>query len=457
MTQQKKKKKSNLLIYILGLIVIAGIVGLMFFKKNSSEEGLEVETEKVEKRTIREMVGASGKVFPETEVKISSDVSGEIVELYVEEGDSVKVGQVLARINPDTYVSEVERGRASVNSSKASVETARANIQSSKAQIQQIEAQLVNARKNHARNTDLLKDGVISQVEFDGTLSTLQQLEANLSAAKAGVASAEQQAKSAEYSVQSSEATLRQLNTSLDRTTILSPTNGIVSLLNVEKGERVVGTIQMAGTEMMRIANLNAMEAQVDVSENDILRVKIGDSVSVEVDAYLDRKFAGVVTEIANSASGLSNALTSDQVTNFEVKIQIDPNSYADLIQSTGRHAFRPGMSCSVDINTKTLENVVSVPIQAVTTRPKDSEKDKKLEDVDEDDLIEVVFAMNADTAVMYPVKSGIQDDDYIYIIEGIDDGMEVVTAPYSVVSKKIETGKKLERKNKKDEKKTDS
>ncbi|MEL6986683.1 MAG: efflux RND transporter periplasmic adaptor subunit [Bacteroidota bacterium] len=441
----RKKKKSNWLIYTLLGVIVLGLVGLTIFNKNKKPEGLEVETEQVETRTIRELVGASGKVFPETEVKISSDVSGEIVELYVEEGDSVRVGQVLARIDPDTYVSAVQRGKAGLNSAKAQLENSRSGIESSRANIQQIEVQIENARVNHERNEKLYNDGVISKVDFETTLTQLRQLEANLRQAKANLTASEQSAKSAEYNVESTQASLQELNTSLSRTTIVSPTSGVVSQLNVEKGERVVGTMQMAGTEMLRIANLNAMEAQVDVSENDILRVKLGDTATVEVDAYLDRKFKGVVSEIANSASN-QGALTSDQVTNFVVKIQIDPNSYADLVQNTQRYAFRPGMSASVDINTKTERDVISVPIQAVTTRPKDDSKDD--EDLEEEDLIEVVFVTDADSVRMVEVKTGIQDDDYIHIKNGLDPDVEIVTGPYSIVSKKLKEGETITRKD---------
>ncbi|HAV28916.1 MAG TPA: RND transporter, partial [Saprospirales bacterium] len=319
-------------------------------------KGIEVTVEEADNRTILEKVTASGKIFPETEVKISSDVSGEIVELYVQEGDSVYIGQVLAKIDPDTYESTVERGRASVNSAKANKAASATQIESSKAQIQQIQAQLTNAKTVQDRNVKLLSEGVISQVEFDQSLSALQGLVANMRSAEATLESAKKNVEGASYSVQSAEATLREMRTSLSRTIIKSPTNGIVSSLSVEQGERVVGTIQMAGTEMMRIANLSAMEVQVDVSENDILRVSLNDKVDIEVDAYLDRKFSGYVTEIANSASNIGGAasLNTDQVTNFVVKVRVDSESYKDLLGPNKRYPFRPGMSASVDIRTET-------------------------------------------------------------------------------------------------------
>jgi HlyD family secretion protein len=286
------------------------------------------ETEKVTLREIREIVSASGKIYPEKEVKISSDVSGEIVELFVREGDSVKAGQVLVKINPETYVSAVEQANASVNGAKSELSRSKSSIENASAQVEQIKSQVDNARKVHERNKKLRADGVISAQDFENSESNLAQLEANLRSAEASYRAAQQATKSAEYNVASAAANLKEIRTSLNRTTIASPTNGIVSKLNVEQGERVVGTMQMAGTEMMRIANFNSMEVQVEVSENDILRVSVGDTADVEVDAYLDKKFKGVVTEVASSAANTTSVngqeiLTSDQVTNFIVKIRL--------------------------------------------------------------------------------------------------------------------------------------
>lgn len=254
----KKQKSRKWLVPVL-IIGIGALIAAAYFKGQGKPRGIEVTVEEADNRTILEKVTASGKIFPETEVKISSDVSGEIVELYVQEGDSVYTGQVLAKIDPDTYESTVERGRASVNSAKANKAASATQIESSKAQIQQIQAQLTNAKTVHDRNVKLLSEGVISQVEFDQSLSALQGLVANMRASEATLESAKKNVEGASYSVQSAEATLREMRTSLSRTIIKSPTNGIVSSLSVEQGERVVGTIQMAGTEMMRIANLSAM------------------------------------------------------------------------------------------------------------------------------------------------------------------------------------------------------
>ncbi|MBT3544450.1 MAG: HlyD family efflux transporter periplasmic adaptor subunit [Saprospiraceae bacterium] len=438
----KKKKSRKWLVPVL-IIGIGALIAAAYFKGQSKPKGIEVTVEEADNRTILEKVTASGKIFPETEVKISSDVSGEIVELYVQEGDSVYIGQVLAKIDPDTYESTVERGRASVNSAKANKAASATQIESSKAQIQQIQAQLTNAKTVHDRNVKLLSEGVISQVEFDQSLSALQGLVANMRSAEATLESAKKNVEGASYSVQSAEATLREMRTSLSRTIIKSPTNGIVSSLSVEQGERVVGTIQMAGTEMMRIANLSAMEVQVDVSENDILRVSLNDKVDIEVDAYLDRKFSGYVTEIANSASNIGGAasLNTDQVTNFVVKVRVDSESYKDLLGPNKRYPFRPGMSASVDIRTETMDNVLAIPIQAVTVREKEADKDNKKKKAADDELEEVVFVMEADTVRMVNVTTGIQDDEYILVTSGLEKGEVIITGPYSAISKKLDQG----------------
>lgn len=441
MTTVKKKKSRKWLVPVL-ILGLAALIAAAYFKGKNKPKGEEVTVEKADKRTIIETVTASGKIFPETEVKISSDVSGEIVELYIQEGDSVRAGQVLAKIDPDTYESTVQRGRASVNSAKANQAASATQIETSKAQIAQIKAQLTNAKAVHDRNTQLLKEGVISQVEFDQSLSNLEALKANMQSAEASLIAAQKGAEGASYSVESAEATLREMQTSLSRTTIKAPTDGVVSSLSVEQGERVVGTMQMAGTEMMRIANLSAMEVQVDVSENDILRVSLNDDVDIEVDAYLDRKFKGVVTEIANSASNIGGAtLNTDQVTNFVVKVRIDSESYKDIVGPNQRYPFRPGMSASVDITTEVKEGMLSIPIQAVTVREKEEDEDKKKKKASDDELEEVVFVMEADTVRMVKVETDIQDDEYILVKSGIKEGETIVTGPYSAISKKLEEG----------------
>jgi HlyD family secretion protein len=472
-TEGLTMQKNNRLIYILIAAVIV-LLAVFYFKGQGKPKGEEVTIEKVSKRTIKEMVGASGKVFPETEVKISSDVSGEIVELFVEEGDSVVAGQLLCKVDPDTYQSMVERGEATVNSSKAQVANSASGIARSKAQLIQAEAQLEQIKSQvenqgdiHNRNILLHQEGVISQADFENSEAALKQLEANsrsteanVKTAEANVESAEQSKKAAEFTVKSSQASLKEMVTSLKRTTIYAPMGGIVSALNIEQGERVVGTAQMSGTEIMRIANLNLMEVQVDVSENDVLRVALNDEAEIEVDAYLDRKFTGRVTEIANSASntGTSISLNTDQVTNFIVKIRIDADSYKDIVQKGKKFPFRPGMSASVDINTETQQDVLSVPIQSVTTREEEKEEDE--EDVkkkqEEEEIKEVVFVMSADTVKMVEVKTGIQDDENIQILSGLQEGEEVVSGSYSAISRKLKEGMqvRLEDKEKKDKSK---
>ncbi|MEN0005845.1 MAG: efflux RND transporter periplasmic adaptor subunit [Bacteroidota bacterium] len=439
-----KRKRNNLLIFgLLGLVII--LVAVAAMTARNKPKGEKVNVEPVENRTIVEKVAASGKVFPQTEVKISSDVSGEIVELYVEEGDSVVVGQILAKIDPDAIQSQVERGVAGVNSAKAQLANSRSQVQNAVAQKEQIEAQLVNAKEIHKRNEELKKDGVVSTADFDASLSNLRALEANIRSAEASIKAAKESARAAEFNVESSAATLKELRTSLRQTTIYAPMSGTVSLLNVEQGERVVGTIQMSGTELMRIANLNAMEVRVDVSENDIPRVALRDEVEIEVDAYLDRTFKGSVTQIANSASGTaaSTTLNTDQVTNFEVRISIDPASYQDLIAKGQNYPFRPGMSASVEVLTEQKKDVASVPIQAVTTREKEEEEGKKSSN-DDDNLLEVVFVAMGDTVRMQEVVTGIQDDSYIQILSGLNADDEIVIGPYSAVARKLEQGDRI-------------
>jgi len=448
------KRKNNRTLIIVLLLVVVVLVVAAGLKAKSKPKGLEVEVEKIELRTLKETVSASGKIFPEKEVKISSDVSGEIVELYIEEGDSVKTGQLLAKIDPAVYVSAVERGEASLNNSKSNLAMQESGIASSKAQVEQIQAQLMNARKIHERNDNLLKQEVISNADFEISETNVRQLEASLRSSEANYYSAIKSAEAASYSVKSSEATLRELNTNLQRTTIVSPTNGIVSKLNVEQGERVVGTVQFEGTEMMRIANFNSMEVQVEVSENDILRVAFGDSVDIEVDAYLDETFRGIVSEIANSAANTGTGgqvvLTSDQVTNFVVKIRILSESYAQLLDETGSIPFRPGMSAAVDIYTNTVRDALSVPIQAVTIRDLGLVGGIEEDDPEyEEDEREVVFVYEADTARMIVVTTGIQNNDYIQISEGLDQDMEIIKGPYSAVSRKIDSGDDVRRKTK--------
>lgn len=444
------------------------LVGFAWYRIKSKPKGVEVYAEQVTRRTIRETVSGSGKIFPETEVKISSDVSGEVINLYVKEGDSVTVGQVLAKIKPDEYQSAMEQGEASVNTAKAQRDISSSNIGGANARIDQLKAdrdravsQLEVARNAFKRSEKLYKEGVISTAEFESAQNALKSAEAGVNVAEAtlrtgdtDLKNARENVRVADYGINSASARLRELRTSLQKTIITAPVSGIISKLNIEKGERVVGTLQMAGTEMMRIANLESMEVQVDVSENDINKVAPGNETDIEVDAYLGRKFKGRVTEIAHSASnitGASGSLNSDQVTNFTVKIRVSPESYQDLLSPGKNYPFRPGMSASVDIFTKSADKALSVPLISVTTR--DDKKDLEDPDAPEakktsatglNDIKEIVFVISGDTVAIKEVRTGIQDNDYIEIVSGINEGEKVVTGPYAAVSRKLESGKRI-------------
>ncbi len=453
----KKKKGKNRKWLILGLLlVLAAIFAAMYFKNASAPKGIEVEVATSDTKSLRESVSASGRIYPEIEVVISSDVSGEIVDLYVEEGDSVVAGQLLLKIDPEAYISSVERGEADLNNAKAQQAMSRAQIETSKAQREELTTSLIQAERNHKRNQELFKQEVISQAEFDQTLAEVESVKARMRSAEASIRSAEESALGSSFSVKSSEAVLKELRTNLGRTAIKAPNSGIITSLSVEKGERVVGTAQMAGTEIMRISNLSTMEVQVEVSENDILKVTENDLAEIEVDAYLDRTFTGYVTEIANSASNVAGttsataSLNTDQVTNFIVKIRIDPTSYADIGVDSKGYAFRPGMSASVDIITETKDDILVIPIQSVAVRVLD--KDAKDEEYEE-----VVFVYEADTARMIPVTTGIQDDEYIHITEGLDKGVEIISGPYSALSKELDNGTELRKKESDDKVKEES
>lgn len=421
----------KILIYLgIGIVLLISVIAI---KKCSGKESLEVEVEQVTKRSIIESVSASGKIQPEVEVKISSDVSGEIIELNIKEGDLVKKGDILAKINPDIYESNLQRMNASLNSTKA-------NFENSKARLIQVKASFINAEQNFNRQKKLFDQGAISQAEFE-TAKTQYET------AKADVEATEQTVKASEYSIKSSEASLKEAADNLKRTTIFSPVDGKVIKLNVEKGERVVGTTQMTGTEMMVIASSNEMEVNVAVNENDIIRVHLNDTTLIEVDAYLNRKFKGIVTEIAHSAN--TTGVSADQVTNFNVKIRILQDSYKDL-----DNPFRRGMSATVEIQTKRVTDALTVPIAAVTTRLDSlNEKLKKADEQKEttdntkskrEEVKECVFILDGDKVKMVNVKTGIQDNNYIVIKEGLKVSDKVVKGPYLSVSKLLKDGMKV-------------
>lgn len=438
----------NLKWAILGLVVL--IVLLVILKKTGvigKEEGTKVTAEKAAQRTIVETVNASGKVYPEVEVKLSPDISGEIVELDVEEGDSVKKGQVLARIYGDIYATQRDQAAAIVNQQEAQVANATASLNA-------LQAQLDQAKKTYDMQKQLYDQKVISRSEFNTADAAYKTALANLNAAKQGI-------RGSQASVQSARAGLEKANKDISRATLEAPMSGVVSLLNVKKGERVVGSSMMAGTEMMRIADMSKIEVRVDVGENDIPKVHLGDSALIEVDAFNNRKFKGVVTQIASSNNGaasqtsLSN--TTTDVTNYKVYIRIDPNTYKDLIDPTKKKnfPFRPGMSASADIQTRTHTNVLSIPINAVTTRDKSDSNNIQKSTVDnismentgnmDDQIEEVVFIVLADgTVKKQVVKTGIQDINYIEVLSGLKDGDTVVTGPYDVISKTLKNKDKV-------------
>lgn len=434
----------GILIVLLVVLSKAGAFG--------KEEGLKVTAEKVQRRTITEVVNASGKIYPEVEVKISPDISGEVTELNVQEGDTVKKGQVLARIYADIY--NIQRNQAA-----SGVEQSQAQVANSQAAIDALKAQMEQAQRTYNMQKKLFDEKVISQNEFNVADANLKSAKANYNAALQGI-------RSGQASVKSAKENLAKANTDLSRTEITAPMDGVVSLLSVKKGEKVAGNSFNVGTEMLRIADMSKIEIRVDVGENDIPKVKLGDSALIEVDAYSDRKFKGFVTQIASSNNGAATAsalsTTSTDVTQYKVYIRLLPSSYMDLL-GKGFFPFRPGMSANADIQTKTHQNVLSVPINAITTRDKnDSTKTATTTKKDEtstkpavsldDDLEVVAFVIDKDGKVRkVKVKTDIQDINNIEVTEGLKEGDMVVTGPYDVVSKTLKTGKEVKVVDKKD------
>ena len=415
-------------VYIIIGIIVALIIVLIALSKagvlGDNDKSIEVETAKANEITIVETVSATGKIQPEIEVKISSEVSGEIIALPVKEGQVVKKGDLLVKINPDLYTSGLNRSVS--------------NYSGTKAGLSQADASFKEAQANYNRNKTLFEKGIISRSDWDKAIASFE------------VAKASKQ--TAYYNVQSANATVKEAKDNLGRTTIYAPADGTISMLNVELGERVLGTQQMTGTEILRVANLNNMEVEVDVNENDIVKINIGDETKIQVDAYLKKEFKGIVTSISNSASSTT---TADQVTNFKVKVRILKESYMDLIE--GKPAtyspFRPGMTATVDIITTRKENVIGIPISSVVIKS-DTTATTKLEVVDEkegdkvktksDKKLECVFVKVGDKAKIRIVKTGIQDDTNIEILSGLKKGDEVITGPYVTVSKDLNSGDKV-------------
>jgi HlyD family secretion protein len=429
------KRKSRKGWYFLLVLVVVIAAGSYYKMKNKKDDVEKVAVEAAEKRTIVETVYSSGKLFPATELEITSNVSGTIIELYVEEGDLVKKGQLLAKVDPEALVSILERAEAATDGSKAQLEAV-------KSQKKQLEAQFENTRIIYERNKKLFEDGVISKAEFEAA-------EATFNTSKANIEGAVQNILAAEFSVKSAEATVKEQKKNLSQTRIYAPISGVVSSQYKKQGEQVVGTAQMAGTPILKIANLKTVEVRVDVNERDILTTSIGDSAEIELDAYPDRKFLGIITKIANTATGLSSLttqLTSDQVTNFEVAILMLEDSYKDLDIESERSPFRAGLSASAEIKTNTATNILSVPVAAVTAREDDDDViPTKGKDKDAKKIKEYVFVQVGDSVSMRQVTTGIQNDNFIEIKSGLKPGELLVKAPYDAISKTLEDGTKIE------------
>ena len=428
------KKKTIIWIIVIVTILLIVLIGgkkAGWFGKSGNFKQIEVTN--ISLIDIVETVAATGKIQPEVEIKLSSEVSGEIIKLPIIEGQQVKKGDLLVSINPDLV-------QALVNQSQAS-------LQNIKAQLTQAEANLNNLKLNFERNKSLYEKGVISKSDWERTFTDYEVAKANV--------------KSAYYNVQSAESGVKQSRDNLARTSIFAPRDGTISKLSVELGERVVGTAQMAGTEIVRVANLNNMEVEVDVNETDIVKVNVGDSTIVEVDAYLKREFKGVVTEIANTAE---NTLSVDQVTNFKVKVRILPESYKDLSADKPENSspFRPGMTATVDIITNKKENIIGIPISSIVIKTDTSSaKSKKIikETISsKTEKFECVFVKIGDIAKLRVITTGIQDDSNIEITSGLNEGDEVITGPYNTVTKILKSGDQVESKleDKKEEGKED-
>lgn len=429
---------------VVGLLVIIGgmLAYTMIIKKKKANKGVEVTAEMSSLQTIVEVVTASGKINPEKEIKISSDVSGEIVFLSVKEGDAISKGQLLAKVRPDNYQALLEQTMANVNNSKA-------NVSNAKARQKQLEAQLENAKLSFERAKELYDIKALSKQEFEQAQVSYKSAQAEIEASKFTI-------EGAQYAVQGAEASVKDARNNINKTAIYAPMSGKISYLGVEQGEKVVGTLQMSGTEMMRIADLDNLEIRVDVSENEIIRVKVGDSADIEVDAYIGKKFKGLVSEVSSSSKGmgaLSGAISNEQSTNYVVKVKLLRPSY-DYLLNDNPVPFRPGMSATVEIKTKKVNNVIAVPIQAVTTRI-----DKDLPDSEPK---EVVFVIENGKAKMKYVETGIQNDTYIQILDGLKKNEQLIVGPYDLVSKDLNDGdivsiidkKKLAEKEAKDKEK---
>ena len=426
-SQPQKKKNNKWWLIIAGVLLI---VVLVIVARRGDGDTTKVAVEKMGRHTITEIVTATGKIYPETEVKISPEVSGEIIVLNVQEGDSVHKGDLLVKINPAIYSSMV-------NQAEATVEQTKASSQNSTQMMAQAESQFKLAKSTYERNKKLYEDKVISSLEFEQSEASYKSAQATLDAARAS-------SSGGKFSIVGARAGLSQAQENLLKTTIFAPTSGIISQLNVKKGERVVGTAQYAGTEMLTIADMSRIEVRVDVSETVITKVKMGDTAEITTEAYRDRKFLGVVSKIAVSAKSASAVTGSDQVTNYIVHIIILPSSYADLAGVSGKFPFKPGMSSSVDIRTNRQDNVLSVPVNAVTTREWPDSVAKKKEGATEARKVVFIYDKQSQTVKVRDVKTGLQDNTYLQITDGLKEGEEVIVAPYGAIARTLQNDKKV-------------
>jgi len=426
-------------------VLIALLVGAKFAGLIGGEKIEKVIVDKAADKKVVETVTASGKIQPETEVKLSSEVSGEVTELLVKEGDVVKKGQLLCKVRPDVLQSGYERAVASYNSQKSSVAA-------SQQQLIQAQANFENADATYKRNVALYNKKVISASEFDAAKAAYLTAKTNLASAKENVTGAK-------FGLEQSGANVKEAGANLAKTTIYAPVDGVVSKLSIELGDRILGTSQMAGTEIMRISNLTTMEVNVEVNENDINRVNVGDSATIEVDAFADKKFKGIVTEIASSSTSVGAATTSvDQVTNFSVKVRLIADA-ADAGTKSKTSPFKPGLSATVDIESESLTGL-AVPIQSVftddATKSTDSKKgaendqnmDKQKSKLNDKKVKQYVYLFDskASTVKKVEVTTGIQDDQFIIIKTGIKAGQDVISGPYSAIQNKLKDGMKVEK-----------
>jgi len=428
MAKKKKNNSLRMLVFVAVALLATVVAGSKWgWFGDGGEQRVAVDS--VREETLFERVSASGKVKPEFEVKLSSEVSGEIIELRVKEGDVVRKGQILCRVRPDLLQSGYDRVAAMVSQQKA-------NLAAAQQVLRQQEASFANVEATYKRHLELFGKRVISAAEMD-------KARADYESGLASLESQKQQVVAARHAVSQSEASLSEASNSLARTTIYAPADGVISLLSVELGERVVGTAQMAGTEIMRIANMATMEVNVEVNENDINRVRVGNEATIDVDAFQGRTFKGLVTEIGSSSTSAASATSAEQVTNFNVKVRIDPDSYADLLDGGNADSspFRPGLSATVQIHTKSEKGLI-VPIQSVTVRS-GSKTDPAGTN---DDVKEYVFVLQGETVKMTEVKTGIQDDSHIIVTEGLEKDNLVVSRPFNAIARLLQDGSKVKK-----------